>query len=137
MILIVDYGLGNLRSAQKAFEHVGHAARISDTPSDVARADAVVLPGVGAFGDCYEGLRSAGFVAPLLEAVAGGKPFFSASREQGLLPSDLRANICRTPPRSSSHGVVRENLLSFLAGATTRRATCTSPAGANNTKRAA
>jgi len=109
VILIVDYGLGNLRSAQKAFEHVGHAATISDTPSDVARADAVVLPGVGAFGDCYEGLRSAGFVAPLLEAVAGGKPFlgicvgmqllFEGSEEGGGAEGlgVFRGNVVRFP----------------------------------------
>lgn len=75
MIVIVDYGLGNLRSAQKGFEKAGHHATISDDPNTVARADGVVLPGVGAFGDCYEGLRSRGFVGPLIEATRSGKPF--------------------------------------------------------------
>jgi len=75
VIAIVDYGLGNLRSAQKGFEKAGHAAIVSDDPETIARADAVVLPGVGAFRDCYEGLRARGFVGALLEAAQNGKPF--------------------------------------------------------------
>lgn len=75
MITIVDYGMGNLRSAQKGFERAGFAATVSDDPRDIERADAVVLPGVGAFKDCYEGLRSRGMVEPLQAAAASGKPF--------------------------------------------------------------
>lgn len=74
MIVIVDYGMGNLRSAQKGLEKAGHKAVISEDPGDLAGCDGVVLPGVGAFGDCYEGLRSRGFVGPLLEAVEASKP---------------------------------------------------------------
>jgi len=90
----VDYGMGNLRSAQKGFEKAGHAATITDDPALVANADAVVLPGVGAFGECYEGLRSRGFVEPILEAARSGRPFlgicvglqllFEESEEGGL-----------------------------------------------------
>lgn len=75
MIVIVDYGMGNLRSAQKGFEKAGHAASISDKPADIAKADAVVLPGVGAFKDCYEGLRSRGLIDPVIEAARSGRPF--------------------------------------------------------------
>lgn len=75
MIAIVDYGMGNLRSAQKGFEKAGHAAVITDDPSEIAGAAAVVLPGVGAFKDCFEGLRSRGLVEPVKEAAASGKPF--------------------------------------------------------------
>ncbi|MCX5758179.1 MAG: imidazole glycerol phosphate synthase subunit HisH, partial [Candidatus Hydrogenedentes bacterium] len=60
--------MGNLRSAQKGFEKAGHAAVITDDPAAIAKADAVVLAGVGAFGDCYAGLRSRGFVEPILAA---------------------------------------------------------------------
>jgi glutamine amidotransferase len=67
--------MGNLRSAQKGFEQAGHDAVISDNPADLDRADAVVLPGVGAFKDCFEGLRSRGFVEPIKAAAASGKPF--------------------------------------------------------------
>lgn len=75
MILIVDYGMGNLRSAQKGFEKAGLRAVISEDPEDIRKADAVILPGVGAFKDCYEGLKSRGLIEPLLEAAHSGKPF--------------------------------------------------------------
>lgn len=75
MIVIVDYGMGNLRSAQKGFERAGHAAIITEDPKVIEKADAVVLPGVGAFKDCYEGLKSRGFVEPLRAAARSGKPF--------------------------------------------------------------
>jgi len=51
-IAVLDYGIGNLRSAEKALQHVGAAARLVTDPAEVAAADAVVLPGVGAFGAC-------------------------------------------------------------------------------------
>lgn len=75
MIVIVDYGMGNLRSAQKGLEKAGHAAVITDDPSMIETADAVVLPGVGAFKDCYEGLRSRGLVDPVVAAAKSGRPF--------------------------------------------------------------
>jgi len=75
-LLIVDYGVGNLRSVQKAFEAVGATARISGRPADIAAAGAVVLPGVGAFGDAIGNLRRRGLETPLLEAARSGKPFF-------------------------------------------------------------
>jgi glutamine amidotransferase len=92
-ILIVDYGMANLRSVQKAFEKVGHAAEISGDPNRVAEAAKVVLPGVGAFRDAIARLRDAGLVAPLVAHVQAGKPFlgiclglqllFSKSYEDG------------------------------------------------------
>lgn len=75
MIAIVDYGMGNLRSAQKGFEKAGHAAVVTDDPGVIADADAVVLPGVGAFKDCYEGLCSRGLEKTILNAADSGKPF--------------------------------------------------------------
>lgn len=76
MIVVVDYGMGNLRSAQKGLEKSGHEAIISSDPAAIAEAEGVVLPGVGAFKDCYEGLRDQGFVDPLLAHVESGKPLF-------------------------------------------------------------
>lgn len=67
--------MGNLRSAQKGLEKAGVEAVISDDPGDIDRAKAVVLPGVGAFRDCLEGLRTRGMVEPLRRAAASGKPF--------------------------------------------------------------
>jgi glutamine amidotransferase len=74
-IVIVDYGMANLRSVQKAFERLGHAAVISGEPNRVAEAAKVVLPGVGAFRDAIARLREAGLVAPLTDHVRAGKPF--------------------------------------------------------------
>ena len=74
MIVIIDYGMGNLRSAQKGFEKAGYAAALSEDPADLGAAEGIVLPGVGAFKDCYEGLGSKGFVEPLLAAVSAGTP---------------------------------------------------------------
>jgi imidazole glycerol-phosphate synthase subunit HisH len=75
LIAVLDYGIGNLRSAQKALEHVGGDARLTDDRGLVAGAHAVVLPGVGAFGRCMEALRDARLDAAALDAVASGRPF--------------------------------------------------------------
>ena len=75
MIVIIDYGMGNLRSVQKGFEKTGHAATVSSDPADVASAAKVVLPGVGAFEDAAAELRRRGLVEPVLEAIGSGKPF--------------------------------------------------------------
>ncbi len=74
-ILIVDYGMANLRSVQKAFEKVGAEAIISDDPNRIAEADKLVLPGVGAFRDAIARLRQADFVEPIKQHIASGKPF--------------------------------------------------------------
>src|SRR3954470_12209022 len=75
-IIIVDYGMANLRSVQKAFEKLGHAATISGDPNVVAESDKVVLPGVGAFRDAIARLREVGLVEPILAHLRSGKPFF-------------------------------------------------------------
>jgi imidazole glycerol-phosphate synthase subunit HisH len=75
-IVIVDYGMANLRSVQKAFEKVGHAAEISGDPQRVREADKVVLPGVGAFRDAIARLHEAGLAGPIREHLRAGKPFF-------------------------------------------------------------
>ena len=75
-IAVLDYGIGNLRSAEKALQHVGAAARLVDDVATVEAADAVVLPGVGAFGACARALRDSGLEEPARAAVAAGVPFF-------------------------------------------------------------
>jgi glutamine amidotransferase len=74
-VAVVDYGIGNLRSAQRALQHCGADARLVVAASDIAAADAVVLPGVGAFGACMAALRTAGLEASVLDAAASGRPF--------------------------------------------------------------
>lgn len=74
MIQIIDYGMGNLRSVQKAFEKLGHAAAICTDPRALRDAERVVLPGVGAFRDAIAQVRHQGFVPPLVEHVESGRP---------------------------------------------------------------
>ncbi len=75
MLHIVDYGMGNLRSVQKAFETLGVEAAITTNPRDLATAEHVVLPGVGAFRDAIAELKRLDFVPAIRDAVASGKPF--------------------------------------------------------------
>lgn len=75
-LVIVDYGVGNFRNVQKAFEAVGAAAEITDSVERVEEADVVVLPGVGAFGDAMRHLRERGLDQPVLAAAQAGKPVF-------------------------------------------------------------
>jgi glutamine amidotransferase len=75
MIAIIDYGMGNLRSVEKGFEKVGCRAQIVKTADEIRRADAVVLPGVGAFGMAMEHITSTGLDKAIIEAVRNGKPF--------------------------------------------------------------
>lgn len=74
-IAILDYGMANLRSVQKGFEHVGHPAAIIARPEEIDRADRLVLPGVGAFADAVATLRANGLVEPIVEHIRKGKPF--------------------------------------------------------------
>src|SRR5579875_3600165 len=74
-VAIVDYGVGNLRSAQKAIERAGHPAEITSDPARIAAAPAVVLPGQGAFGTCMENLAAAGLVEAVRQAACSGRPF--------------------------------------------------------------
>ena len=75
MIAIIDYGMGNLRSVQKAFQTLDISAEIINAPSKLREASHVVLPGVGAFYDAITGLERAGFINPLLRFLESGKPF--------------------------------------------------------------
>ncbi len=93
MIVIIDYGMGNLRSVQKAIEAVGHRAEVASDPDVVRKASKVILPGVGAFGDAIAELRRTGLDEAFVESVRAGKPclgvclglqlLFDASEEGG------------------------------------------------------
>ncbi len=74
-IAIVDYQMGNLRSVQKALEHVGAQAVITDDPNKIAEARKVILPGVGAFGDAMRELQARHLPAPIVDSIQSGKPF--------------------------------------------------------------
>jgi glutamine amidotransferase len=75
MIAIVDYGMGNLRSVQKAFEKIGAKAVVTSSPEEVQKASKIVLPGVGAFGACMENLEKFGLIPTILKVIEQRKPF--------------------------------------------------------------
>jgi imidazole glycerol-phosphate synthase subunit HisH len=93
MIALVDYGISNLRSVQKAFEQLGATVTLVDTPDRLAQADRIILPGVGAFPAGMQGLRERGLIEPIRQAACDGKPLigiclgmqllFEASEELG------------------------------------------------------
>lgn len=96
MIAIVDYGMGNLRSVEKALQRLGHDARVTSNADEIAAAAGVILPGVGAFADCMAYLDSTGLRTAVVEAIDSGRPFlgiclglqllFTESEENGIHP---------------------------------------------------
>jgi len=74
-VTIIDYGMGNVLSVRRALEHCGAEAVLTDRPEMVAGAERLVLPGVGAFGDCMKALETRGLVEPIREFAASGRPF--------------------------------------------------------------
>jgi len=75
MILVIDYGMGNLRSVSKALESLGASVTVSSDPRELSRADKLVLPGVGAFPAAMRELTGRGLTEPIREAIASGKPY--------------------------------------------------------------
>ena len=75
MIAVIDYGMGNLRSVQKALEFVGAKVIVTHDPDLILNADSVVLPGVGAFKDCMANLNKLKLIDPIRKFIDGGKPF--------------------------------------------------------------
>lgn len=127
VIAVVDYGIGNLHSAQKALVHIGADARLTADAAEIERADAVVLPGVGAFGACVAALRNAGLEAVVGEAAASARPFlgicvgmqmlFSESEESpaarglGIIPG-----LIRWIPETVKRPQMQWNVLRMLDG---------------------
>ncbi|MGA2616392.1 MAG: imidazole glycerol phosphate synthase subunit HisH [Thermoguttaceae bacterium] len=108
MIAIIDYGMGNLRSVQKAFEKVGHEAVVTSDAAVLARAAKVVLPGVGAFEDCMAELRSRGLVGPVRAAIDSGRPFLGIC-----LGLQLLFDVSYENGRHPGLGVLRGEVLRF------------------------
>ncbi len=127
MIAVLDYGIGNLRSAEKALQHLGADAELIADPDRAATADGMVLPGVGAFGRCAEALRRSGLDRVALSAVERGLPFlgicvgfqllFEKSEEDpgasGL--GVLEGTVRRLPP-GVKHPQMQWNRLEPVAG---------------------
>jgi len=75
MIAVIDYGMGNLRSVQKALEVAGAKAKVTSDSNDLKRCDKIVFPGVGAFGEAMKELKRLKLAGPIKGAIAEGKPF--------------------------------------------------------------
>ena len=75
MITVIDYGMGNLHSVRKALEVVGANAKVSSCAKDILKADKIVFPGVGSFGEAMKELSKRKLVKPIKDAIAAGKPF--------------------------------------------------------------
>lgn len=134
MIAIIDYGMGNLRSVQKAFEFLGFDARITENHQDLIDASHIVLPGVGAFADAIDCLNRSGMQQTMLDEIGKGKPFlgiclgmqllFDRSFENGeytglsLVPGDVvQFNVgqLKVPHMGWNNLIARDNAL-FDAG---------------------
>ncbi len=88
MITIIDYGAGNLRSVVNAISRLGYEANVTTSPAEVLKAQAVILPGVGAAADTMANLRRQGLDEPIRQVVAGGKPFLGVCIGMQVLLSD-------------------------------------------------
>jgi imidazole glycerol-phosphate synthase subunit HisH len=108
MIAILDYGMGNLRSVQKAFERVGHSAIITNDPIQAAAADKIVLPGVGAFEDAIAELRRTKLDKPVLAAIDAGKPFLGIC-----LGLQMLFDVSYENGRHAGLGVLRGEVVKF------------------------
>ena len=128
VIAVVDYGIGNLHSAQKALVRLGADARLTDDPAVIADASAVVLPGVGSFGACMDALRHRGLEDPVLDAAGSGRPFlgicvgmqmlFSASEESpGVDGLGVIPGVVRWIPGNVKKPQMQWNVVDLRAGA--------------------
>jgi imidazole glycerol-phosphate synthase subunit HisH len=75
LISIIDYGMGNLRSVEKALEYIGYSVSVTRDPSQIEKADGVILPGVGAFGAAMDNLKKFDLINTIKDVVKSGKPF--------------------------------------------------------------
>ena len=122
MIAVLDYGIGNLRSAQKALEKVGADARLVTEAAEADGATGVVLPGVGAFGRCMEALRDSGLDAVTKDAVRSGRPFLGicvgmqllyegSEEDPGVAGLGLLPGMVRRLPTGVKHPQMQWNTL--------------------------
>ncbi|MBT3320236.1 MAG: imidazole glycerol phosphate synthase subunit HisH [Clostridia bacterium] len=136
MIQIIDYGMGNLRSVQKAFEFLGFDAHITQNKNELVNASHIILPGVGAFADAAKSLAQSGMQEVMLNEIAKGKPFlgiclgmqllFDQSFENGehiglsLVPGQVtRFDVTglKVPHMGWNNLIVRDNALFDSEGA--------------------
>ncbi len=108
MIGIVDYGMGNLRSVKKAFENLGFSTNVTRSPEEILDSEGLVLPGVGAFGDCMKNLEEYGLARPIRNFVETGKPFLGICLGLQLLFEESEES-----PGIAGLGVLRGKVVRF------------------------
>lgn len=108
MIYVIDYGMGNLRSVTKAIEKLGGKVQLTSQPEDVKRADKLVLPGVGAFGDGCDELQRRRLFTPLREALRQDRPFLGICLGMQLLFEESEES-----PKAKGLGVFRGKVRRF------------------------
>ena len=124
-IAVLDYGIGNLRSAEKALQKVGADAKLVTDPAEASAADALVLPGVGAFGRCMESLHASGLGEVAVDAIRARKPFlgicigmqmlYEGSEEDPDMPGlGMLPGAVRRLPEGVKHPQMQWNVLQPL-----------------------
>lgn len=120
MIAIIDYDMGNLRSVEKALEHLGASVTRTRDAGKILDADHVVLPGVGAFGECMKNLTQYGLIDPIKKAVSSGKPFLGICLGLQLLFDESEESMDdgdKEPSSSSKNieglGIIKGRVLKF------------------------
>ncbi len=108
MITIIDYGMGNLRSVEKGFTSQGVEVCVTNKPEQVKNADGLVLPGVGAFGDCIKNLRKEKLIDPILEFIDSGKPFLGICLGLQALFEESEES-----PREKGLGLIKGKVVKF------------------------
>jgi len=108
MIAIVDYGMGNLRSVSKAFQSQQFPAIVTRNPDDIAGASGLVLPGVGAFGDCVQNLAEYGLIDPIKEFIDSGRPFLGIC-----LGLQVLFDESEEAPRVKGLGLIKGRVVKF------------------------
>ena len=93
MITIVDYGAGNLQSVEKAFQYIGAPVKLVSSGVEITSAEALFLPGVGAFRDAMHSLEAGGMVQPLRDYLASGRPFLGICLGLQLLLKKARSSV--------------------------------------------
>lgn len=119
-VVVTDYGVGNLLSVRRAFEKIGATVVQTSNPDEVRRADRLVVPGVGAFADCMQGIRRLGLLEPIIEFARSGRPMlgicvgmqillnksfeFGEHKGLGLIPGEVTA-VPSTDPTGAAHKI--------------------------------
>ncbi len=111
MIAILNYDMGNLRSVSKALESLGAQVKITRNPNEVAQADKLIVPGVGAFKDCMENLKTYGLVDPIRDFIQSGKPYLGICLGMQILMEESEEG-----GRHPGLGIYRGKVLRFPSG---------------------